>query len=105
MKGRTVQLTGFVTPGSAGTWYLSRLVVTCCAADAQVLKIEMHGTTAPPADAWVTVTGRWRAHREGRHGRGPRRAGRVECNAPRRAQGSVPVRNCDQGNGVLALNE
>ncbi|MDX6351245.1 MAG: hypothetical protein QOF84_6035 [Streptomyces sp.] len=60
MKCRTVRLTGFVTPGSAGTWYLSRLVVTCCAADAQVLKIEMHGTTAPPADAWVTLTSRWR---------------------------------------------
>ncbi|MFE2432992.1 hypothetical protein ACFXJ5_40615 [Streptomyces sp. NPDC059373] len=37
-----------------------RLVVTCCAADAQVLKVEMHGTPAPPADAWVTVTGQWR---------------------------------------------
>jgi uncharacterized repeat protein (TIGR03943 family) len=60
MKGRTVRLTGFVTPGSGGTWYLSRLVVTCCAADAQVLKVEMHGATAPPADAWVTATGRWR---------------------------------------------
>jgi uncharacterized repeat protein (TIGR03943 family) len=60
MKGRTVRLTGFVTPGSGGTWYLSRLVVTCCAADAQVLKVEMRGATAPPADAWVTATGRWR---------------------------------------------
>jgi uncharacterized repeat protein (TIGR03943 family) len=60
MKGRTVRLTGFVTPGSGGAWYLSRLVVTCCAADAQVLKIEMRGVEAPPADAWVTVTGEWR---------------------------------------------
>jgi uncharacterized repeat protein (TIGR03943 family) len=60
MKGRTLRLTGFVTPGSGGTWYLSRLVVTCCAADAQVLKVEMHDAKAPPADAWVTVTGQWR---------------------------------------------
>lgn len=60
MKGRTLRLTGFVTPGSGGTWYLSRLVVSCCAADAQVLKVEIRGAEAPPADAWVTVTGQWR---------------------------------------------
>jgi uncharacterized repeat protein (TIGR03943 family) len=60
LRGRTVRLTGFVTPGANGTWYLTRLIVTCCAADAFALKVEMHGATAPPSDAWVTVTGTWR---------------------------------------------
>ncbi|MER5185171.1 TIGR03943 family protein [Streptomyces sp. NPDC002896] len=62
LKGRTVLLTGFVSPGDGGdqgTWYLSRLVVSCCAADAQVFKVEIHGATAPDADTWVTVTGVW----------------------------------------------
>ncbi|WP_448330698.1 TIGR03943 family putative permease subunit [Streptomyces sp. DSM 41534] len=59
LKGRTVRLTGFVTPGRDGTWYVSRLVISCCAADAQVRKVRVHGASAPPADAWVTVTGTW----------------------------------------------
>ncbi|MFI0765645.1 TIGR03943 family putative permease subunit [Streptomyces sp. NPDC021218] len=59
LKGRTVRLTGFVTPGHHGTWYVSRLAISCCAADATVRKIRVHGAAAPPADAWVTVTGSW----------------------------------------------
>ncbi len=34
LKGRTVRLTGFVTHGDDGTWYVTRLLVSCCAADA-----------------------------------------------------------------------
>lgn len=59
LKGRPVRLTGFVTPGKDQTWYLSRLVVTCCAADAKVLKVRIAGPLPPPTDAWVTVTGIW----------------------------------------------
>ncbi|MFS7879651.1 TIGR03943 family protein [Streptomyces asiaticus] len=59
LKGHTVRLTGFVTPGRHGTWYVSRLVISCCAADAQVRKVRVHGPAAPPADTWVTVTGTW----------------------------------------------
>lgn len=60
LKDRDVQLTGFVTPGkSAGTWYVTRMVISCCAADAFARKIEVHGAAAPPTDSWVTVTGRW----------------------------------------------
>ncbi|WAP61067.1 TIGR03943 family putative permease subunit [Streptomyces sp. S465] len=59
LKGHTVRLTGFVTPSGHGTWYVSRLVISCCAADAQVRKVRVHGAPAPPADAWVTVTGTW----------------------------------------------
>ncbi|MGW7051210.1 TIGR03943 family putative permease subunit [Streptomyces sp. NPDC054887] len=60
LRGRTVRMTGFVTPGEDGKWYLSRLLIQCCAADAGVLKVEVHGARAPEADAWVTVTGTWR---------------------------------------------
>ena len=60
MKGRTVRLTGFVTRDDDGTWYIARLLVTCCAADAQALKVRIRGADAPAADAWVTVTGAWR---------------------------------------------
>ncbi len=54
LKGHTVRLTGLVTPGHHGAWYVSRLVIRCCAADAQVRKVGVHGPAAPPADTWVT---------------------------------------------------
>ncbi|ORT54864.1 TIGR03943 family protein [Streptomyces sp. CB03238] len=63
LAGRTVLMTGFVTPASPrakdGTWYLTRLVVSCCAADSQSLRVRVYGSPAPPADTWVTVTGTW----------------------------------------------
>ncbi|MFE9551959.1 TIGR03943 family putative permease subunit [Streptomyces sp. NPDC006703] len=60
LKGRTVRLTGFVTPQGSDSWQLSRVIVSCCAADARVVKVEIHGIAAPPGDSWVTVTGMWR---------------------------------------------
>ena len=59
LTGRTVRMTGFVTRGAGGTWYLTRLMVTCCAADATTSKVEIRGAEAPPTDTWVTVTGTW----------------------------------------------
>ncbi|MFC8517631.1 TIGR03943 family putative permease subunit [Streptomyces sp. NPDC057257] len=62
LKGRTVRMTGFVTHGDDGTWYLTRLLVSCCAADATTSKVEIRGAEArdaPPVDTWVTVTGIW----------------------------------------------
>ena len=62
LKGRTLRMTGFVTHGSNGTWYLTRLLVTCCAADATISKVEIRGDAsdgAPQTDSWVTVTGTW----------------------------------------------
>lgn len=58
IKGRTVRLTGFVTPAGDG-WYLTRLMLSCCAADAQSIRVRVHGAQAPPADRWVTLTGTW----------------------------------------------
>ncbi|MFH9010788.1 TIGR03943 family putative permease subunit [Streptomyces sp. NPDC017943] len=60
IKGRTVRMTGFVTPaGEGGDWYLTRLVLNCCAADAQTVKVRIHGAPELPADTWVDVTGTW----------------------------------------------
>ncbi|MGW2769128.1 TIGR03943 family putative permease subunit [Streptomyces sp. NPDC001275] len=60
LKGRTVRLTGFVTRGDDGTWYITRLLVSCCAADATTSKVEVRGADASATDTWVTVTGIWR---------------------------------------------
>ncbi|MFH8369423.1 TIGR03943 family putative permease subunit [Streptomyces sp. NPDC018031] len=61
LEGRTVRLTGFVTPGEdRGTWYLTRLLVGCCAADAQAVKVKMYGGATPPrSGTWLSVTGTW----------------------------------------------
>ncbi|MCT9075057.1 TIGR03943 family putative permease subunit [Streptomyces fulvoviolaceus] len=68
LKGRTVRMTGFVTHGDDGAWYVTRLLVTCCAADASTSKVEVRGDAdgAPPVDTWVTVTGTW--HPKGKLG-------------------------------------
>jgi uncharacterized repeat protein (TIGR03943 family) len=58
--GRSVRMTGFVTPDKGGDgWYLTRIIFTCCAADAQSVKVRIHGAAALPADTRVTVTGTW----------------------------------------------
>jgi uncharacterized repeat protein (TIGR03943 family) len=59
LTGRHLQLTGFLTAAPGGGWFLTRMLVTCCAADAQPIKL---GLTGPlPAgvrtDAWLTVVG------------------------------------------------
>ncbi|UXY25627.1 TIGR03943 family putative permease subunit [Streptomyces sp. HUAS TT20] len=60
IKGRSIQMTGFVTPGKqAGSWYLTRIILTCCAADAQSIKIRIYGGPALPPNTWVSVTGTW----------------------------------------------
>ena len=59
MKGRAFQLTGFVTPAKNGTWYVTRIGLTCCVADGTAFMVEARGLTAPPKNQWVTVTGQW----------------------------------------------
>ncbi|GAB2735036.1 TIGR03943 family putative permease subunit [Streptomyces bullii] len=66
LDGRTVRLTGFVTRDDDGTWYVTRLLVSCCAADATTARAEIRGADGPPADTWVTVTGTW--HPRGEQG-------------------------------------
>ncbi|MGQ4434930.1 MULTISPECIES: TIGR03943 family putative permease subunit [unclassified Streptomyces] len=59
IKGRSVEMTGFATPVKGGGWDLTRIIFTCCAADAQTVKVHMYGTPAPPANTWLAVTGTW----------------------------------------------
>lgn len=59
LEGRTVEMTGFVTPDPAGGWWLTRLAIACCAADAITSKIKVVDGPELPANTWVTVTGSW----------------------------------------------
>lgn len=60
LTGRAVRLTGFVVPSKKkGQWYITRMQIACCAADAFPLKVAVKGIQAPPPDTWVEVTGTW----------------------------------------------
>jgi uncharacterized repeat protein (TIGR03943 family) len=60
LGGRTIRLTGFVTPGETGTWSLTRVHIACCAADATAFSVTVVGDlAAPPADSWVQLTGQY----------------------------------------------
>ncbi|WP_369187862.1 TIGR03943 family protein [Streptomyces sp. R08] len=61
IKGRSVEMTGFATPVKGGGWDLTRIIFTCCAADAQTVKVHMYGTPAPATNTWLAVTGTWHA--------------------------------------------
>ena len=57
--GEPVALEGFVTPRAEGGWYLTRIQISCCAADGTALKVVVRGGPQPPlADTWVRVEGR-----------------------------------------------
>jgi uncharacterized repeat protein (TIGR03943 family) len=58
LVGRKLTLTGFVVPGSDGTFTLTRFVVSCCAVDAQPVGIGVTTDgTPPPENQWVRVEG------------------------------------------------
>ncbi|MEH0545801.1 TIGR03943 family protein [Streptomyces sp. B21-105] len=59
LAGRTVRLTGFVALDHAGTPYLVRMALNCCAADAQPVKVGLTGRVPPvlQPDTWLAVTG------------------------------------------------
>ncbi|CAM4302331.1 TIGR03943 family protein [Nocardiopsis rhodophaea] len=60
MAGRPIELTGFVVPNEQGEgWYLARLQMACCAADAVVNRVLITNTEAPEKDSWWTVRGTW----------------------------------------------
>ncbi len=63
LNGRPIRLQGFVVhaqPG--GTTQLARMRISCCAADATAIKVDLTGAAAKrahqqPADSWIEVTG------------------------------------------------
>ncbi|MBA3742608.1 TIGR03943 family protein [Sporichthya sp.] len=59
LAGRTVEMIGFASPRKGGGWYLTRMTLTCCAADALATKVEVRGAVAPSSDSWVRVVGRY----------------------------------------------
>jgi uncharacterized repeat protein (TIGR03943 family) len=60
LDGRQVRLVGFVTPRDDGGWYLSRVMIKCCAADAVPINVVVDGTRGKlTADQWVEVVGVW----------------------------------------------
>ncbi|MFJ5641285.1 TIGR03943 family putative permease subunit [Streptomyces sp. NPDC093223] len=65
LAGRQVRIAGFVAVDSAGTPYLVRMALNCCAADAQPVKVGLTGTIPPvlQPDAWLQVTGTYTAKR------------------------------------------
>jgi uncharacterized repeat protein (TIGR03943 family) len=59
LRGHQVVLTGFAMRSREGGWYLTRLRIACCAADAIAMQVIVRGAAMPPKDSWVQVTGTW----------------------------------------------
>ncbi|WP_279582711.1 TIGR03943 family putative permease subunit [Fodinicola feengrottensis] len=59
LNSRHLLLTGFASPRPGGGFYLTRMVITCCAADALPIKIEMRGNVPDglSANTWLNVVG------------------------------------------------
>jgi putative membrane protein len=56
---RRVTITGFIMVGPHGAPYLARMILSCCAADAQPIKVGLSGQVPPDLrpDAWMEITG------------------------------------------------
>jgi uncharacterized repeat protein (TIGR03943 family) len=60
LSGREIRLIGFVTPTDDGGYYVTRIAITCCAADARPVAIRVDGAIGDlQADQWVEVIGSW----------------------------------------------
>lgn len=61
LEGKTFLLTGFASELTNGEgWALTRMSLSCCAGDAQAIKVRVVGVDAPADNQWVTLTGRWK---------------------------------------------
>lgn len=65
LGARRIEITGFIALDRRGAVYLTRMVRSCCAADALPVKIGLSGRMPPalPADSWVDVTGTYTGKR------------------------------------------
>ncbi|WP_409330270.1 TIGR03943 family putative permease subunit [Trujillonella humicola] len=60
LEGRQVRLTGFVVPREGGGWYVARIRISCCAADAVGVTVVVDGPQGDLVpDQWVEVVGTW----------------------------------------------
>jgi uncharacterized repeat protein (TIGR03943 family) len=61
MSDRQVQITGFLSDNPDGGQLLTRMILSCCAADARPIKVGMNGGVPQglAADSWVEITGRY----------------------------------------------
>lgn len=61
LKDRSIRLIGFASPDSQaeGGWALTRMKLSCCAADAYSIKINPVGAKPVPNNTWVAITGVW----------------------------------------------
>ncbi|CAB4753871.1 unannotated protein [freshwater metagenome] len=59
LEEQQVTLTGFVSYGGGedGGWYVTRMQIGCCAADAMAYRVKVDGAERPERDEWVAVTG------------------------------------------------
>ena len=59
LTGRQLRLVGFITPGPGGRPMLTRIVLTCCAADGRPVKIGLTGNapTGLAGGTWVQIDG------------------------------------------------
>jgi putative membrane protein len=65
LGGRRFELTGFVALDGNGEPYLTRMVLNCCAADAQPVKVGLTGRIPPilEPDTWLDVVGTYTGKR------------------------------------------
>jgi putative membrane protein len=63
LRGRRVRLVGFLTTGPDGTPLLTRMFLSCCAADAQPIKVGLtgHAPVGMKPDTWIEVVGTYTA--------------------------------------------
>lgn len=59
VSGQDVALTGFVLSDRPDGFVLARLVITCCAADARPVEVEIRTDQLPARDSWVRIVGRY----------------------------------------------
>ncbi len=59
LAGRDIRLVGFLSPREGGGWYLTRIRIACCAADASAVRVVLDGDVTGSADQWVEVVGRY----------------------------------------------
>lgn len=70
LDGKVVRLTGFATPHGKDEVFLTRFVLSCCAADGRPIKVRLIGLPSPrpPADQWLEVEGTWVPPKQDRQG-------------------------------------